>query len=515
MVVNENGVQKIGLLGGNICGSYIFVKTIGSRGDVAIVSLGKICYNLYKIEKWRRDMKRLLRMAVIALLLGACCWLLLPNNPASDVLEVPTIQQTQTSPTVQSSQVPSTEQPVDTGALIGELAERHEDLGEGFLQWLLEDYGMEVLLDLQNALENGYSREIWYAVTGNTYHVLTDLYTGKAETQDNIHYLSSGKPGQENDVTSMVFGGDICLADNYLPMQYLSGIGGGIESGIDPILIEVMQSADIAFLNNEFTISDRGAPMKDKYYTFRAKTANTAIYNTLGVDIVSLANNHAFDYGEMAFLDTLDSLAVNGIAQIGGGRDLQEAMRPQYYIVNGRKIAFVAATRAEKFKMTPEATENSPGVLRCYDTALFCQAIAEAKKSSDFVVACVHWGTEYSYELQPEQTGSAREYIDAGADLIIGAHAHQLQGIEFYNGKAIFYNLGNFWFNSKEIDTGLLKVELDHEGSLTYTFLPALQKDCVTTSQIDTDRGTAIIKNLLNYCINVSIDENGLVKEIE
>lgn len=398
--------------------------------------------------------------------------------------------------------------------LLAELEAYTEAVDGDFLGWVAERFGTQVLSKFREQLRtDGYRQEMWYTVTGNTYHVLMDVYTGTAQTQDNIHLISLGTPGQTNETTTLIFGGDICLADNYLVMEHLRATGGTIEEAIDPALIAQMQNADVAFLNNEFTISDGGEPLPGKYYTFRAQKANTALYRTLGIDIVSLANNHAFDYGESAFLDTLQTLGDYGIAQVGGGRDLEEAMTPQYYIINGRKIAYVAATRAEKYILTPEATENSPGVLRCYDTALFRQVIAQADDNSDFVVACVHWGTEYSYTLEQAQTVSAREYIDAGADLIIGAHAHQLQGIEFYQGKAIFYNLGNFWFNSYEIDTGLVKVELDDSGAVTHTFLPALQKDCVTTSQIGTERGNQILQTLRQYCVNAAIDENGTVTE--
>ncbi len=407
--------------------------------------------------------------------------------------------------------VPSTEPKPDYDAIIAELALKipaEEGMDSAFLYWLRDLLGDEAILALQSTMASGYDRGLWYEATGNTWQTLRRLYTNSEHI-----LVSTGLPGRENETTSLIFGGDICLADNYLPMEYLKSIGGTIEDGIDPALIDIFQKADVSFLVNEFTISDRGAPMKDKYYTFRAKTANAAIYRQLGINLVTLANNHVYDYGKDAFLDTLDTLKANDVAYIGGGKNLEEAMKAQYYVINGRVIAFVAATRAEKFKMTPEAGENSPGVLRCYDTTLFCQAIREAKANSDYVVACVHWGTEYSTVLQEEQTSSAREYIDAGADAIIGSHAHQLQGIEFYNGKPIFYNLGNFWFNEKEIETGLVEIAISHNGTPTFKFLPALQKDYVTTSQIGTDRGAQIIENLNPYCIGAVIRADGTVSQ--
>ena len=425
-----------------------------------------------------------------------------------------------TLPSTQSTTVPTTapttvptDPPLDTETIIGELTNLTEDAQPELLQWVLDTFGEDTLLALQDAFLDGYDREDWYTATGNTLAVLQDVFTGAAERDTNIHFISMNMPGTPQETTTLIFGGDICLADNYLTVEHMTAQGHTIDTCIDPALVEIMRDADVTFLNNEFTISDRGTPMEGKTYTFRAATANTAWYDILGVDIVSLANNHAFDYGEDAFLDTLDTLESCGIAQIGGGRNLEEARQIQYYIVNGQKIAYVAATRAEKLVLTPAAGEDSPGVLRCYDTALTVQAIQEARENSDFVVACIHWGTEYSYTLEEAQTDSAREYIDAGADLIVGAHAHQLQGIEFYKGKAIFYNLGNFWFNSYEIDTGLLQTQIAPDGTVTYTFLPALQMDCHTTSQIGTDRGAQILEILRQYSVNTSIDETGTVTE--
>lgn len=467
--------------------------------------------------------RRTLLMMILILVLSlgvVCAWavrLAIPRQPDTlqtqpTQIEEPDIPSVTSEPTAAPSTA-ATEPPLDVDTLIGSMAELTQDADVAFLGWVLDYFGEDVLLQLNAAFSGGYDREDWYRVTGNTWQVLSDLYTGAVDTEDNIHLLSLGTPGQENETTTLVFGGDICFADNYLTMEYMASTGSSLSECIDPALIDQMQLADITFMNNEFTISDRGTPMAGKKYTFRAKTENTALYQQLGVNIVSLANNHAFDYGEEAFLDTLDTLKAYGVAYFGGGRDLDEAMKPQYYIVNGRKIAFVAATRAEKNIMTPAAGEDSPGVLRCYDTSLVVQVIEQASAESDFVVACIHWGTEYSYKLEKAQTESAREYIDAGADLIIGAHAHQLQGIEFYNGKAIFYNLGNFWFNAYEIDTGLVKAELSDSGLISYTFLPALQKDCVTTAQIGTERGQQILETLRGYSINTIIDESGAVMQ--
>lgn len=319
---------------------------------------------------------------------------------------------------------------------------------------------------------------------------------------------------KEADIT-MDFTGDINLDDSWYVMDALHANGGEISSGIDSKLIQRMAAADLCCVNNEFTYSDRGTPMAGKAYTFRAKPENVSILNTLGVDVVTLANNHVYDYGEDAFLDTLDTLKGAGIDYVGAGRNLSEAMTPMYYELEGLTVAVVNATRAEKNVMTPEAEEDSPGVLRCYDTELFEQEIKEANEKADVVVCCVHWGTEYSYTLEEVQRSTARTYIDAGADVIVGTHSHCLQGIEYYKDVPVFYSLGNFWFNEKELDTCLLELRVTgtpENWKLGASIVPALQSDCNTKLLED---GTEVYELLESISVNAGIQDNGLVYQTQ
>ena len=184
--------------------------------------------------------------------------------------------------------------------------------------------------------------------------------------------------------------------------------------------------------------------------------------------------------------------------------------------LDGKRVAFVAASRAEKFKMTPQATQDSPGILRCYDTTLFLETIAKARANADFVVAYVHWGTEYSYELEEVQLTTGKEYLDAGADVVIGAHSHCLQGMEYYDGKPIVYSLGNYWFNEKTLDTMLLDLHFygdDKGGFIDVQVIPAIQSGCCTKIVTETEEQERIYSFLEDISVNVVIDENGLVKE--
>ena len=317
---------------------------------------------------------------------------------------------------------------------------------------------------------------------------------------------------------TLVFGGDVNLSEGWPTMNYLAG-QESLSDCIDQRLLEEMQQADLCSINNEFAFSDRGEPMAGKYWTFRAKPENVVLLQEMGVDVATLANNHVYDYGAEAFSDTLTTLRNADIATVGAGETLAEASTPYYTQLGDLKVAIVNASRAEKTQMTPGAGENSSGIMLCYDTAAFEQEIAEARQNADLVICCVHWGTEYTSKLEDVQKESARRYIDAGADIIVGTHSHCLQGIEYYNGKPIFYSLGNFWFNEKDLETGLLKLTVTGDAvrgvQLGCTFVPAIQSGCVTSyAESMSDRGK-VFDLLNNISVNAQVDADGVVSPVE
>ncbi len=305
------------------------------------------------------------------------------------------------------------------------------------------------------------------------------------------------------------FAGDLCLDESSLVMKHMRKKGKGIAGCIDPRLIQIMQSNDYTVINNEFAFSNRGRPMKGKMYTFRAPVRNTRILHKLGVDAVSLANNHVYDYGRTAFFDTLRALKKAKIAYAGGGKNGAEARKPVYFKCRGKKIAVVAATRAEKYIMTPEAGKNTPGVFRTYDDRGYVRAIRRAKRKADVVIAFVHWGTEYSTQLEKAQKQQARDYIDAGADVVVGAHTHCLQGIGYYKKKPIFYSLGNFWFNEKRLYTTLLQLTIRQDGSVKACMLPCLQSKKETRLLTGKKQVRKFVKHVNRISTNGRLDKQG------
>ncbi|MBQ7066415.1 MAG: CapA family protein [Lachnospiraceae bacterium] len=322
------------------------------------------------------------------------------------------------------------------------------------------------------------------------------------------------KEAANTDEVVLMFAGDICFDENYSNMYYLSQRGGDISKCFSESLYEEMINADIFMVNNEFTYTVRGEPIPEKAYTFRSNPENIKLLETMGVDIVSLANNHAYDYGEISLLDSLDTLENSGMPYVGAGRNFEEAKKPVYFISNDIKIAIVSASQIERQDNpdTKGATENSPGVFRCWGNGLedLLETIKEAKANSDFVVVYIHWGTENTDELDWAQTYQAPRIAEAGANVIIGGHTHCLQGIDITKDVPVIYSIGNFWFNSKNLDAGIVKLTVNKQGLKSFQFLPVKTQSCFT-SFAEGEEKTAILEYMRSISTNVSMDEEGIV----
>lgn len=314
------------------------------------------------------------------------------------------------------------------------------------------------------------------------------------------------------DEVVLAFAGDVSFAEGYANMGSLQQRGGDISTCFDEFVLKEMQDADIFMLNNEFPYTDRGTPTEGKTYTFRANPGNVKYLYDMGVDIVSVANNHVYDYGEVSLLDTLTTLEEAAMPYVGAGRNLEDAVKPVYFIANDYKIAYVSATQIEQgdYPDTKGAGENSAGVFRCWNPEKLYEVVAEAKENSDFVVVYVHWGQELSETLHWAQPDQATGLVEAGADLIIGDHPHCLQEIAYIDDVPVVYSMGNFWFNSKTQDTGILKATLDKDGIRNLQFVPAIQSNCSTTIASDADR-QRILDYIQSLSPSITIDNQGYI----
>ena len=399
-----------------------------------------------------------------------------------------------------------------------DIAAESETIEIDFAGWLYDSFEKECEAIAVAIAKGEYKDLLWYEYTGKSIYVLRDEYNGLL--LDEVTMEANGiyqKESTSAEFTSLSFAGDISFANDYAPAQNYTRLG--IDGAFSEEVQKTMKAADIFMLNNEFCYTMSNSKIGGKTYTFKAAPELVSRLEEMGVDIVSIANNHAYDYGEQGFVDTMNTLRDAKIPYVGGGINLEAAKKNiVYFIVNGMKVGYIAATQVERDLpiLTQPATENSAGVIRCFEPELVCEMIAEAEKNCDFVVVYPHWGTELVKEAQADQQALAYAFIDAGADASIGGHPHCLQGVEYYKDVPIFYSLSNFSFSSKTVDSCILNLEITIDGIQNARYIPCRESSGMT---YQCDRGAGdyqqIIQTLNTYSINAKVDEDGVVTKVQ
>lgn len=208
-------------------------------------------------------------------------------------------------------------------------------------------------------------------------------------------------------------------------------------------VVEAVRAADLFVLNLECCISERGEPwpVAGKPFFFRAPPLATEVLTTLGVDCVTLANNHALDFGEEALLDTLEFLGRAGIASVGAGPDAIRARVPMYLESHGFRLAVLGVTdHPEDFA----ATAEHPGVafadLRREVPVWLTEAVEEASGAADAVLVTPHWGPNMAPDPVPHVRAAAKVLSEAGATVIAGHSAHVFHGVS----AGVMFDLGDF-----------------------------------------------------------------------
>lgn len=302
---------------------------------------------------------------------------------------------------------------------------------------------------------------------------------------------------------TLAFAGDVQFPDSYLASYDRSGIS----AIADEEMLTLMREADLFILNEEFPFSLRGEPMEDKQFTFRTDPKYIDIFQELGTDIAVVANNHALDFGQDAFCDTLDTLKQADIASVGGGYNIEEASAPVIREINGQTFAIFAATRVSP-SYSWYATNSQPGLFQTYDPALLNEALTAAEELYDHTIVFVHWGIERNETPEEYQRVLARGYIDAGADLIVGCHPHVLQGFEYYKNVPIIYSLGNYLFGNRTGETLLLNATFKKDSLPDIQLIPCQRKNGVL-SRIDEPQ--ALFDHLTSLSFDVDVSEDGLL----
>lgn len=307
----------------------------------------------------------------------------------------------------------------------------------------------------------------------------------------------------------LLFAGDVYLSDHVLNAYQKAG---GIHGVLDQNYLDYIAAADLFMVNEEFPFSSRGTAA-DKTYTFRLPPEKISMFHEMGIDIVTLANNHTLDFGREALEDTCLTLDQAGIRYVGAGTDLNRAKQLEVMEVQGKKIGFLGASRVIPYGDWG-ATESRSGLFLTYDPAQLLKEIENAREECDFLVVYVHWGIERNEKPETYQKNMGRQYIDAGADLVIGSHPHVLQGIEYYNGKPIVYSMGNFVFGSSIPKTMLLQADISDEG-VSLSLIPGTSGAGYTRALEDGAKKREFYNYLESISFDITIDDEGVVHSIQ
>lgn len=354
-----------------------------------------------------------------------------------------------------------------------------------------------------------------FAIVGGIF--LYSVIFDKEEVENNKTKENTSEVVEKEPVpveTSIVFTGDVLLSD-YVLSNYNSG---GIDKVIAPSLRDKMVNADFTVINEEFPFSTRGEKAPDKQYTFRVDPKYVGIIKEMGVDACGLANNHVLDFGKDALLDTFSTLNSASIQFNGAGNNYEEASRLITYEKGGVKIGIISCSHVIPV-VSWNVKNQTPGVFTAYDNVDITNEIRKAKENCDLVFVMIHWGTEHTDVLTDYQRPMAHAMIDAGADCIIGSHPHVVQGLERYNGKMIFYSLGNFIFNQNIERTFAVGVKYeslsgnDYKNNPinpSYYLLPA-KASGATTREMTSEEASSLYNYLSSISNNVTVDAGGSV----
>lgn len=312
----------------------------------------------------------------------------------------------------------------------------------------------------------------------------------------------------EDPVVHLLFSGDVYFSSHVLTAY---DNAGDIHGVLAEAYRDEISRADIYMANQEFPFSDRGTPAPDKQFTFRVPPERVSMMHELGIDIVTIANNHTLDYGTDALVDTCTTLENAGIPYVGAGANMDRAKQLETIEVRGRTIGFLAASRVYP-DTSWVANSKKPGMVSGYDPSILLKEIEAAGEYCDYLVVYMHWGIERDEKPQEYQRTLGRQLIDAGADLVIGSHPHVLQGIEYYQGKPIVYSLGNFIFGSSIPKTALLRADVDLEqNQVKLSLVPGTSGAGFTKELTDPGKKAEFYQYMQEISFGVTIDENGVV----
>jgi poly-gamma-glutamate capsule biosynthesis protein CapA/YwtB (metallophosphatase superfamily) len=268
---------------------------------------------------------------------------------------------------------------------------------------------------------------------------------------------AAASPAADRWPVTFAFGGDVHFA------EYVAGLLKDPQTSLAD-LRQHLARADVAMVNLETAITTRGSEAPKDFH-FRTTADAFEALQAAGVDVVTMANNHAVDYGPVGLKDTLAAIRTSPVPVVGIGTDATQAYAPAYLDVRGVRVAVLGATQVWDWTLaTWSATASRAGVASAATTTRLAAAVHAARARADVVVVYLHWGTDYTTCPNALQRRTAQALASAGADVVVGSHAHRLQGGGWLGRTYVDYGLGNFiWWRSGGLDaaTGVLTLTVD------------------------------------------------------
>ena len=271
-------------------------------------------------------------------------------------------------------------------------------------------------------------------------------------------------------MTKILLAGDFCPAGSAEKIV-LEGDSARID-GIFEEIRPLVSKSDYVVVNLECPLTGGISPIAKTGPNLKADPKTVLLLENLGVDLVALANNHVYDYGQAGLKDTLNVCSAHGIATVGAGETLSEARNTFVASIKGKRVAFV--NFAENEFCNANTNHGGANPLDIVDNT---RQIHAARQQADAVIVIIHGGHEHFHYPSPRMVKQYRFFADQGATAIIAHHPHCVSGYEVYEGVPIFYSLGNFLFESTTSFPGwyegyMVGLDLADSGECGFSIIP-------------------------------------------
>jgi hypothetical protein len=291
------------------------------------------------------------------------------------------------------------------------------------------------------------------------------------------HPSRPSRPAGPRGTVTLAFAGDMHF------QLHLAALLDHPRGALGPIT-RTLKSADLTMVNLESAITDRGTleakelEVASQRYYYRTSPAALEVLAAAGIDVVTMANNHGADYGPIGLKDSLAAIRTSPIPVIGIGRDRRAAFAPYRVSIRGTDFAFFGADASQRESASSvwEAGPTTPGIAAAHAARprALIAAVRAASRQVDVVVVYLHWGAELQGCPTAQQQTTARALAEAGADIIVGSHAHVLLGSGWIGDTYVDYGLGNFlWYHNHHPETGVLRLTISDGQVVGDSWVPA------------------------------------------